>query len=85
MLFGLATLELSNALGGPGIVFGGTVFSPIFPVLTWLTGLAAVWVLWLPASTAFFRSPGYAQALHQAQTAELARIRSSRARLPRQV
>jgi hypothetical protein len=24
-------------------------------VLTWLTGLAAVWQLWRPAATAFFK------------------------------
>jgi hypothetical protein len=51
-------------------------------VLTWLAGLAAVWLLWRPASTPFFKPPGYTQAQHQAQMAELARIR---ARLPRHV
>jgi hypothetical protein len=43
----------------------------------------AVWLLWCPASSAFFRPPGYTQALHQAQMAELTRIRSSTARLSR--
>jgi hypothetical protein len=28
--------------------------SPIF-VLTWLVGLAAVWLLWRPAASAFFK------------------------------
>jgi hypothetical protein len=84
VLFGLATLELSNAVGGPGIVFGVSVFGVIVPVLGWLVGLVAVWLLWRPASTAFFR-PGFAQALHQSQMAEVARLRSSRARLPRRV
>jgi hypothetical protein len=83
VLFGLATLELSHAIGGPGIVFGGTVFGAIFPVLTWLAGLAAVCLLWLPASSAFFRPRGFAEARHLAQMAELARLRSSRARLSR--
>ena len=31
VLFGLATLELTNAIGGPGIVFGSTVFGPALP------------------------------------------------------
>jgi hypothetical protein len=56
------------------------VFGPVFPLLTWLVGLAAVCLLWLPASSAFFRPPGFAQARHQAQMAELARLRSSRVR-----
>ena len=85
VLFGLATLELTHYLFGFGEVFGVTVFGLIFPALTWLVGLAALWLLWRPASTAFFRPPGFTQALHQAQMAELARIRSSRARLPRRV
>jgi hypothetical protein len=61
VLFGLATLELTNAIGGPGIVFGSTVFGPALPVLTWLAGLAAVWLLWRPASTAFFKPQGFSQ------------------------
>ncbi len=55
------------------------------PALTWLAGAAVVGLLWLPASTAFFRSQGHLQARHRAQRAELARIRSSRARWPGQV
>ena len=35
-------------------VFGATVLALIVPVLLWLTGLAAVWLLWRPASSAFF-------------------------------
>jgi hypothetical protein len=57
----------------------------VVPALTWLAGAAAVGLLWLPASSAFFRSQGSLQARHRAQMAELARIRSSRARWPRQV
>jgi hypothetical protein len=44
-LFGLATLELA---GNQGIA------QLLLAMLTWLTGLAAVWQLWRPASTAFF-------------------------------
>jgi hypothetical protein len=33
---------------------GATVLFLIVPVLLWLTGLAAVWLLWRPASSAFF-------------------------------
>jgi hypothetical protein len=50
-----------------------------------MTDRAAVWLLWRPASSAFFKPPGFTQARHQAQMTELARLRSSRARLPRQV
>jgi hypothetical protein len=62
---------------------------PTLSVLYWLVGLAVVWLLWRPASRAYFRPPGYTQAQHhaqmaefdyEAQMAELARIRSSRAR-----
>ena len=47
VLFGLATLEL---LGNHGLA---QVF---WAMLTWLTGLAAVWQLWRPASSAFIKS-----------------------------
>ncbi len=39
-------------------VFGATVLGLIVPVLLWLTGLAAVWLLWRPASGAFFKPHG---------------------------
>jgi hypothetical protein len=35
-------------------VVGATVLGLIVPVLLWLAGLAAVWLLWRPASGAFF-------------------------------
>ena len=47
VLFGLATLQL---LGQPWRRAG------FFAALTWLSGLAAVWLLWRPASSAFFKS-----------------------------
>jgi len=47
VLFALATLQL---IGNHGVV---QVF---YAVLTWLTGLPAVWLLWRPASSAFFKS-----------------------------
>jgi hypothetical protein len=47
VLCGLATLQLTG-LHGVAQVF--------WAMLTWLTGLAAVWLLWRPASSAFFRS-----------------------------
>jgi hypothetical protein len=46
VLFGLATLELI------GLHSAAQVF---WAMLTWLTGLAAVWQLWRPASGAFFK------------------------------
>jgi hypothetical protein len=87
VLFGVATLDLTGAFGTPGIQveFVPMLFGPILPVLTWLVGLATVWLLWRPASTAFFQPQGFTQAQRQAQMAELARIRSSRERLPRHV
>jgi uncharacterized membrane protein (UPF0136 family) len=36
-------------------VAGAAVLGLIVPVLLWLTGLAAVWLLWRPASSAFFK------------------------------
>ena len=92
VLFGAATLDLTEVFGPPGIrlslvpVIAG---SPIVPVLYWLVGLAAVWLLWRPASSAFFRPPGYTQAQHQAQMAEfdhqaqMAELARIRARVPR--
>ncbi len=82
VLFGLATLELTPYLFGFGEVFGVTVFGLIFPLLTWLVGLAVVWLLWRPASSAFFRPQGITQAWSGAAISS--RIRSSRARPPRQ-
>jgi hypothetical protein len=46
VLFALATLQL---IGNHGVV---QVF---LAVMTWLTGLPAVWLLWRPASNAFFK------------------------------
>jgi hypothetical protein len=87
VLFALATLDLTGALETPGIreSLVPVVFGPTIPVLTWLVGLAAVLLLWLPASGAFFKPPSSAQAMHQAQMAEFDRLRSSRAQLPRRV
>jgi heme/copper-type cytochrome/quinol oxidase subunit 4 len=87
MLFGLATLELTHDLFGFGVSFGVVVSGPffpvlIFPVLTWLVGLAAVWLLWRPVSSAFFKPQGFTQAARGAQLSS--QIRSSRERLPRQ-
>jgi hypothetical protein len=90
VLFVLATLQLRGAFtrlvshAGFGVTvlyYGGAVLF----VAAWLAGGAAVWLLWRPASTAFFKPPGSTQALHQAHMAELDRLRSSRARSPRQV
>ena len=40
--------------------FGVTVLGLIVPVLTWLVGLAAVWLLWRPDSSAFFKAQRFA-------------------------
>ena len=53
VLFCLATLDLVGVFGEPKTALG-----LIFPVLTWLVGLGAVFLLWRPESTAFFKPQG---------------------------
>jgi hypothetical protein len=65
VLSGLAALELISTLSQPAVhaSIGGPALGWIVFMLTWrivpaatcLTGLAAVWLLWRPASTAFFK------------------------------
>ena len=68
VLFGLATLQLRGDFTQPvshtGI--GATVLyyaSTALFVAVWLVGAAAVWLLWRPASSAFFKPRGLTQAL----------------------
>ena len=67
VLFGLATLQLrdvTQAVSHAG--FGATVLyygSTALFVAAWLAGAAAVWLLWRPASSAFFKPQGFTQAL----------------------
>ena len=77
-------VDLTGAFGISGIQLSlvPEAFGPIVPVLTWLAGLAAVLMLWLPASSAYFNARSN-RTRQEAQIAELARLRSSRARLPR--
>ena len=50
VLFGLATLNLTTVFRTPGIRLGFGVTAPVpIAVLTWLVGLAVVWLLWRPA------------------------------------
>jgi hypothetical protein len=51
VLAGLATLQLAGNLRAG-------VAPLLIAVLTWLTGLTAVWLLWRPAARTFFR-PGH--------------------------
>jgi hypothetical protein len=53
VLFGLATLDLLGVFSQPKTLLG-----LVFPVLTWLVGAGAVWLLWRPDSTAFFKPQG---------------------------
>jgi hypothetical protein len=69
VLFGLATLQLISqaSVHQPGepwshVGVGVLVLFVIVPVLGWLVGLAAVWLLWRPASSAFFKPQGLTQA-----------------------
>ena len=50
VLFGLATLDLFGVFSQPKTALG-----LVFPVLTWLVGAGAIWLLWRPESTAFFK------------------------------
>jgi hypothetical protein len=54
VLFGLATLDLFGVFSQPK-----TVLSVVFPGLVWLVGGGAVWLLWRPESTAFFKRPDF--------------------------
>jgi fumarate reductase subunit D len=86
VLFGLATLQLRGdftlpvshaGFGVTVLYYGGTALF----AAAWLVGAAAVWLLWRPASSAFFKPQGFTQAGHSAQPSS--RIRSSSSRLPR--
>jgi hypothetical protein len=62
-LLGLATLEISldyaaSRLISLDVIPGG----PLLALLTWPAGAAAVGLLWLPSSTAFFKLPGFTHA-----------------------
>jgi hypothetical protein len=50
VLFVLETLTVLEAIRGPR-----RVLDLVFPVLTWLVGLGAVFLLWRPESSAFFK------------------------------
>jgi hypothetical protein len=54
-LFALATLELVS------FSEARTLLGLIFWAPTWLVGLAAVWLLWRPASSAFFQPQDFAR------------------------
>jgi hypothetical protein len=63
-LSGLATLGISVSLADPGLIsLTGNPGGLAVLVLTWPAGVAAVCLLWLPASTAFFnrQDPASAQ------------------------
>jgi hypothetical protein len=55
VLFGLATLDMFGVISQPKTLLG-----LVFPVLTWLIGLAAVILLWRKDSTEFFKPRGFA-------------------------
>ena len=87
VLFGLATLQLiTHASVQQPVSHAGLavmVFGVIVPVLALVVGVAAVWLLWRPASTAFFKPQGFTQAGRSAQPSS--QIQSSSARLPRRL
>ena len=68
VLFGLAALQLRGDFTQPvsHAGFGVTVLYygvTALAVAGWLAGAAAVWLLWRPASSAFFKPQGFTQAL----------------------
>ena len=70
VLFGLATLQLRGDVTQPAsrAGFGVTVLYygvTALAVAGWLAGAAAVWLLWRPASSAFFKPQGFTQALRR--------------------
>ena len=88
VLFGLATLQLRGdftqpvshaGFGATVLYYGGTALF----VAAWLAGAAAVWQLWRPASSAFFKPQGFTQALprHGVSRVDL-RARAGVARRP---
>jgi hypothetical protein len=84
VLFAVATLQLPGAFAALVIpvVFVAWLIGSTPAVLTWLVGLAAVWLLWRPASSGFFKPQDFPLAGHSAWPSS--RIESS-SRLPRQV
>jgi hypothetical protein len=68
VLFGLAALQLrgdftqpvSHTGSGAMVLYYGDI--ALFAA-AWLAGAAAVWLLWRPASSAFFKPQGFTQAL----------------------
>ncbi len=55
VLFCLATLDLVGVIGEPKTLLG-----LVFPVLTWLLGLAAVFLIWRGQSSEFYKPRGAA-------------------------
>jgi hypothetical protein len=60
VLLGLATLKLIGVFSEPRTVLGLIFWAP-----AWLVGLAAVWLLWRPDCSAFFKPRGAAPGLHE--------------------
>jgi hypothetical protein len=87
VLFGLATMQLISQAGvrqpASHVGVGGLVLGVILPVLGWLVGLAAVWLLWRPASSAFFTPQRFTQAGSGARLSS--RMNASRDQLPRRL
>ena len=89
VLFSLATLQLIKLISdlqqpvshaGFGVTVLNYGVTALFAAI-WLAGAAAVWLLWRPASSAFFKLQGFTQAGSGAQPSS--RIRSSSSQWPR--
>jgi hypothetical protein len=61
-LLGLATLDISLLFAASSLIRTGILGESELALLTWPAAAAAVWLLWRPASTAFFTPQGLASA-----------------------
>jgi hypothetical protein len=61
-LLGLATLDVILVFAAPRLSLTDSPGNPLLTLLTWPVGAAAVWLLWRPASAAFFKPQDLAPA-----------------------
>jgi hypothetical protein len=60
VLFGMATLKMIDVFSEPKTLLGLIFWAP-----AWLAGLTAVWLLWRPESSAFFKPQRAVPGLHE--------------------
>ena len=60
VLFGMAALKMIDVFSEPKTLLGLIFWAP-----AWLAGLTAVWLLWRPESSAFFKPQRAVRGLHE--------------------